>query len=887
MARLEDLSDDILYIVLHHLRAERTVSLCNLRLVSPRLNAFVECVLYKHIILEDDDDHELASYCLVERLKSLQDPLRRYVRSLQIKSFKGDEESFCMNTKLIGACLNNIEKLDSFTWASDVHFPDELLNIFHQRFPKAQLCASIKTLDHKLLDSPQLHRLDVLLFVLGSASHKPKALLAQLKHILLRSRNLRVFSLDVRPDRTAPLVSRISEEQIQDQVDISTVHGLNAVSLAHMARSMAELPLGSGDKLPTLEDLDLKATAYNLDATHCAQLLNCMHWGKLKRLRLGPSNPEAFFEIFKDKVPQLEVLEIAYLYQHQFYAPYYTDYKPKLTACGNFIASITSLKELVVRCDVVNVLDDLWQYLAMVHGENLQRLSLQPRYRGLEGPDFTGKASDLSDLLLCLTNLKVLELTVRSNGLTLETKTTVISTGILDVRAASVDDFDNMGHHRSRRPTSSDSGYDTTSEGPNSPSKHEIKKRSDKESSRAIPSQNEPESAVDDQTASLLSIATRTDLNPSIGTQLSNVQLSNLTPPQLDELALLVSERGVVFFRDQDLTAEEQIRIFEHYGRAAGKQIVEKSQEALKIKSSKEDHGEKFTYAAERRNEWTSDRSFETTPPSHSMLKVDEAGGETAWISQYGLYDALSKPMRRFLDDLECIHASRLQYDSIINLRGMPTNRAPASTPHPAVLTHPVTNLKALNVTPCSVTAFKHLTKKESDKLLELLEYHVDSADEHTVRFRWEAGSVAVWDNRCTARKSYFDPWSESRDERNERLAREEQDEKLRLEEVKKRFNNTPLRRILRTQVSAGGAGELPISDTYNRRQPHSPSASKPSYHLTPITPPPQHANEKKSSEKETGSDVKIEVSSKGSPLRRIIQRQASGSIGARGGIVR
>lgn len=259
--------------------------------------------------------------------------------------------------------------------------------------------------------------MDVLLFVLGSASHKPKALLALLKHILLRSRNLRAFSLDVRPDRTAPLVSQISEEQIQDQVDISTVHGPNAVSLAHMARSMVELPLGSGDKLPTLEDLDLRATAYNLNATHCAQLLNCMHWGKLKRLRLGPSNPEDFFEIFKNKVPQLEILEIAYLYQHQFYAPYYTDYIPKLTACGNFIASITSLKELVVRCDVVNVLDDLWQYLVMVHGESLQRLSLQPRYRGLEGPDFTGKADDLSDLLLCLTNLKVLELTVRTNGL--------------------------------------------------------------------------------------------------------------------------------------------------------------------------------------------------------------------------------------------------------------------------------------------------------------------------------------------------------------------------------------------------------------------------------------------------------------------------------------
>ena len=46
---------------------------------------------------------------------------------------------------------------------------------------------------------------------------------------------------------------------------------------------------------------------------------------------------------------------------------------------------------------------------------------------------------------------------------------------------------------------------------------------------------------------------------------LENVQLSQLDGKQLDELALLVNERGVVFFRDQDLKTEEQVRLFEHY----------------------------------------------------------------------------------------------------------------------------------------------------------------------------------------------------------------------------------------------------------------------------------------------------------------------------------
>lgn len=89
----------------------------------------------------------------------------------------------------------------------------------------------------------------------------------------------------------------------------------------------------------------------------------------------------------------------------------------------------------------------------------------------------------------------------------------------------------------------------------------------------------------------------------------------------------------------------------------------------------------------------------------------------------------------------------------MINLRGMPSDRAPVESHHPAVRTHPVTGLKALNVTPGAVTSFADMASKESDKLLELLEHNINTSDEHTVRFRWEAGSVAIWDNRCTAHK--------------------------------------------------------------------------------------------------------------------------------------
>lgn len=66
---------------------------------------------------------------------------------------------------------------------------------------------------------------------------------------------------------------------------------------------------------------------------------------------------------------------------------------------------------------------------------------------------------------------------------------------------------------------------------------------------------------------SLLEAATRVrDLTPYIGTELEGIQLSQLTDAQKDELALLAAERGVVFFRNQDISIDQQYELTKHYG---------------------------------------------------------------------------------------------------------------------------------------------------------------------------------------------------------------------------------------------------------------------------------------------------------------------------------
>lgn len=56
------------------------------------------------------------------------------------------------------------------------------------------------------------------------------------------------------------------------------------------------------------------------------------------------------------------------------------------------------------------------------------------------------------------------------------------------------------------------------------------------------------------------------DLTAHIGTEIVGLQLKDLTDKQRDELALLIAERSVVFFRDQDISPQQQKELGEYYG---------------------------------------------------------------------------------------------------------------------------------------------------------------------------------------------------------------------------------------------------------------------------------------------------------------------------------
>lgn len=368
-----------------------------------------------------------------------------------------------MNTALLCACLNGIHRLHSFryacpitfmifpvntlcsrlamlsspktsnwrttanlpigSWDSYVPLPDRLLETLHRRFPDATLSISLRSLDQTVIHSPQLDRLCISLPCLDANPGERAKLWEQLKQILVQGRNLRALTLDVYPDLALRQSERTISKNDQDCFSDASVlirndapsvsfpgAAIHALLPSSLPADKVELPLEPGDKLPSLQHLDIRANNYNLDVNHCTQLLNSMDWRKLKRLRLGPSDPIIFFEIFKGKLPQLEILEITYSHENQYYSPF-TAYKPRLSVCADFVASISALETLVIRCDTFHLHDRLWMALARAHGAHLRTLSIQARYPGLEAPDYKG---NIRDLLASFPSLITLDLALRT-----------------------------------------------------------------------------------------------------------------------------------------------------------------------------------------------------------------------------------------------------------------------------------------------------------------------------------------------------------------------------------------------------------------------------------------------------------------------------------------
>lgn len=251
----------------------------------------------------------------------------------------------------------------------------------------------------------------------------------------------------------------------------------------------------------------------------------------------------------------------------------------------------------------------------------------------------------------------------------------------------------------------------------------------------------------------------------ALGAVLSGVELgSDLSPETVAVIRRELLKHKVIFFRGQHGFDDAwQERLAEQLGGPVAHPTVpvaEGSRYLLELDSKE----------GEAASSWHTDVTFIPDFPAISILRgivTPEWGGNTLWANTAVAYETLPEPIRVLADSLHAIHTN--QYDYAEKHSNLKTDGISQGikhyeevftstvfkAEHPVVHVHPETGERAL-LTGHFISHFVGLNKALSERVLDILQQHL-TKPEFTVRWEWQPGDVAIWDNRATQHRAVAD----------------------------------------------------------------------------------------------------------------------------------
>ncbi|WP_392673923.1 TauD/TfdA dioxygenase family protein [Streptomyces sp. LN785] len=251
-------------------------------------------------------------------------------------------------------------------------------------------------------------------------------------------------------------------------------------------------------------------------------------------------------------------------------------------------------------------------------------------------------------------------------------------------------------------------------------------------------------------------------LTPHIGAEIDGVDLSRPIGEDLArELKQALLEWKVIFFRDQHaFDPQSQLALSALWGEPEPNPFFPKGDTAGVSRLAKD------AMAIGNENIWHSDHSFMAAPALGSILRAVEvppAGGDTQWADMAAAYDNLSAQTQARIEGLTAVH------DWVPSWGAMMTESQIAAfrdvlppVEHPVVVRHPRTGRKLIYVNEPFTTRIVGLSDSESRDLLDELVLQA-RIPEYQVRFRWQPGSVAIWDNIATQHYAINDYYPQRR----------------------------------------------------------------------------------------------------------------------------
>lgn len=244
-------------------------------------------------------------------------------------------------------------------------------------------------------------------------------------------------------------------------------------------------------------------------------------------------------------------------------------------------------------------------------------------------------------------------------------------------------------------------------------------------------------------------------LGAHIGARIDGIDVNgNLDAATVSAINEALLEHKVIFFRGQHhLDDDGQLAFARLLGipTAAHPTVTSRGDRVLPIDSR-----------YDKANSWHTDVTFVDRIPKASVLRavtLPDYGGTTTWASTEAAYDRLPEPLRVLVENLWAVHTN--QYDYAADYDGRHEEIADGhrqyreefeseyyETEHPVVRVHPETGKRVL-LLGHFIKQFVGLSAAESATLFQLLQNRVIKL-ENTIRWSWEPGDLAIWDNRAT-----------------------------------------------------------------------------------------------------------------------------------------
>jgi taurine dioxygenase len=259
-------------------------------------------------------------------------------------------------------------------------------------------------------------------------------------------------------------------------------------------------------------------------------------------------------------------------------------------------------------------------------------------------------------------------------------------------------------------------------------------------------------------------------LTCAIGAELADIRLGDAAHDDslFAEVKAALLKYKVVFLRDQqDMTRADHVAFAHRFGELEDHPVVGSDPDypgLVRIYKSPDKPVEHYE------NAWHSDGTWRETPTMGCVLHCVECpteGGDTIWANMALAYEKLPQHIKEIIAPLRASHSIGCSFGAVMPIEKRHALKAQyPDAEHPVVRTHPETGEKVLFVnaftthlinfhTPANVRVGQDATRGSA----ELLQYLVDQAaiPEYQVRWRWQPGSVAIWDNRSTQHYAVMD----------------------------------------------------------------------------------------------------------------------------------